>query len=326
MLSAARLVKHARFAGFPAVAGCALGAPGGPRRPACRLPLQGWPGLRGQLRGLSARARARARADSSRNARFSAAQVRQTPRFARFSARRRRKTPRFAMFSATHISQTPRFAMLSARRLAKHACFARFAAVPGWVLDVLGGLRRLARALLLQCWLGLRSHLRGLSARSRLHESFTNLRQGGGRPGVRSQLRRLSARAHARARARRFVAKRDVFCSADSPNDAFREVFCKLPLQNIAFCDVFWPAHSSNAAFRDAFCAPPYQTRAFCEVCCCVRLGPRCARRAAAACANALAACANASAAVLAGPAQPPARIERARARAQIRRETRCFL
>ena len=54
--------------------------------------------------------------------------------------------------------------MLSARRLAKHACFARFAAVPGWVLDVLGGLRRLARALLLQCWLGLRSHLRGLSA------------------------------------------------------------------------------------------------------------------------------------------------------------------
>ena len=122
MLSAARLVKHARFAGFPAVAGCALGAPGGPRRPACRLPLQGWPGLRGQLRGLSARA------DSSRNAMFSAAQVRQTPRFARFSARRRRKTPRFAMFSATHISQTPRFAMLSARRLAKHACFARFAA------------------------------------------------------------------------------------------------------------------------------------------------------------------------------------------------------
>ena len=67
--------------------------------------------------------------------------------------------------------------MLSARRLAKHACFARFAAVPGWVLDVLGGLRRLARALLLQCWLGLRSHLRGLSARSRLHESFTNLWQ-----------------------------------------------------------------------------------------------------------------------------------------------------
>ena len=27
-----------------------------------------------------------------------------------------------------------------------------------------------------------------------LHESFTNLRQGGGRPGLRSQLRRLSAR------------------------------------------------------------------------------------------------------------------------------------
>ena len=125
MLSAARLVKHARFAGFPAVAGCALGAPGGPRRPACRLPLQGWPGLRGQLRGLSAR-----------------------------------------------------------------------------------------------------------------------------------------------ARARRFVAKRDVFCSAGSPNAAFCEVFCEAPSQNTAFRDVFCHAHKPNAAFRDAFCAPSCQTRVFREVCC----------------------------------------------------------
>ena len=68
--------------------------------------------------------------------------------------------------------------------------------------------------------------LREPPSRSRLHESFTNLRQGGGRPGLRSQLRRLSARA----RARRFVAKRDVFCSAGSPNGAFREVFCGPPL------------------------------------------------------------------------------------------------
>ena len=41
--------------------------------------------------------------------------------------------------------------------------------------------------------------LREPPSRSRLHESFTNLRQGGGRPGLRSQLRRLSARARARA-------------------------------------------------------------------------------------------------------------------------------
>ena len=103
----------------------------------------------------------RARADSSRNAMFSAAQIRQTTRFARFSASRRCKTSRFAMFSGPHIRQTPRCAMLSAPRLAKHSCFARFAAMPGWAFGVLGGLRRLARALLLQCWLGLRSHLLG---------------------------------------------------------------------------------------------------------------------------------------------------------------------
>ena len=118
MLSAARLVKHARFAGFPAVAGCALGAPGGPRRPACRLPLQGWPGLRGQLRGLSARARA----DSSRNAMFSAAQIRQTTFFARFSASSWCKTLRCALFSgsllpASHHRHTLR-------------CAGAFAAVP----------------------------------------------------------------------------------------------------------------------------------------------------------------------------------------------------
>ena len=35
-------------------------------------------------------------------------------------------------------------------------------------LGVLGGLWWLARALLLQCWLGLRAHLYGLSARTRL--------------------------------------------------------------------------------------------------------------------------------------------------------------
>ena len=42
--------------------------------------------------------------------------------------------------------------------------------------------------------------LREPPSRSRLHESFTNLRQGGGRPGLRSQLRRLSARARAQIR------------------------------------------------------------------------------------------------------------------------------
>ena len=64
--------------------------------------------------------------------------------------------------------------MLSARRLGKHSCFARFAAASSRVLGVLGGLRRLARALqglartlLLQCWLGLRSHPHRLSARAR---------------------------------------------------------------------------------------------------------------------------------------------------------------
>ena len=114
--------------------------------------------------------------------------------------------------------------------------------------------------------------------------------------------------------ARRFAAKRDVFCNAGSPNAAFREVFCEPSSQNIAFREAFWHAGSPNAAFRDAFCAPPYQTRAFCEVCCCVRLGPRCARRAAAACANALAACANAAAAAPAWSARPAAQAERARA------------
>ena len=139
--------------------GWAFGVLGGLRRLARALLLQCWLGLRSHLHGLSARARARA--DSSRNAMFSAAQIRQTTRFARFSASRRCKTSRFAMFSGPHIRQTPRFAMLSARRPAKHSCFARFAAMPGWAFGVLGGLRRLARALLLQCWLGLRSHLLG---------------------------------------------------------------------------------------------------------------------------------------------------------------------
>ena len=45
----------------------------------------------------------RARADSSRNAMFSAAQVRQTLRFARFSADRRCKTSRFAMFPGSSL-------------------------------------------------------------------------------------------------------------------------------------------------------------------------------------------------------------------------------
>ena len=55
------------------------------------------------------------RADSPRNAMFSAAQVRQTTRFAMFSARRLRKTTRFAMFPAERLGQTPRFATLSVR-------------------------------------------------------------------------------------------------------------------------------------------------------------------------------------------------------------------
>ena len=125
---------------------------------------------------------------------------------------------------------------------------------------------------------------------------------GSARPPVRVE--------RTRARARRFVAKRDVFCSADSPNDAFREVFCEPPLQNIAFRDVFWSAHSPNAAFRDAFCAPPCQTLVLRAICCYAWLGLWRARRLAAACASA-------SAAVLAGTAQPPARVERARARAR---------
>ena len=127
----------------------------------------GRPGLRSQLRRLSARARARARADSSRNAMFSAAQVRQTARFARFSAGRRCKTSRFAMFSGSHIHQTSRFAMLSAARLVKHARFAGFPAVAGCALGAPGGPRRPACRLPLQGWPGLRGQLRGLSARAR---------------------------------------------------------------------------------------------------------------------------------------------------------------
>ena len=168
---------------------------------------------------------------------FSAAQVRQTARFARFSAGRLCKTSRFAMFSGSHIHQTSRFAMLSAARLVKHARFAGFPAVAGCALGAPGGPRRPACRLPLQGWPGLRGQLRGLSER-------------------------------ARARARRFVAKRDVFCSAGSPNVAFCEVFCEAPSQNNAFRDVFCHAHKPNAAFRDAFCAPSCQTRVFREVCC----------------------------------------------------------
>ena len=180
------------------------------------------------------------------------------------------------MFSGSHIHQTSRFAMLSAARLVKHARFAGFPAAAGCALGAPGGPRRPACRLPLQGWPGLRGQLRGLSAR-------------------------------ARARARRFVAKRDVFCSAGSPNAAFCEVFCEAPSQNTAFRDVFCHAHKPNAAFRDAFCAPSCQTRVFREVCCCPRLGPGCARRPAAPCASA-------AAAVLAGAAQPPARAQCVRA------------
>ena len=78
------------------------------------------------------------RADSPRNAMFSATQVRQTPRFARFSASRRRKTSHFARHSGTQVRQTPRFAMLSARRRRKTTRLARFAAAPGPLLRVVG--------------------------------------------------------------------------------------------------------------------------------------------------------------------------------------------
>ena len=66
------------------------------------------------------------------------------------------------------------------------------------------------------------------------------------------------------------------------------------------------------------------QPHAFCEICCCPWAAPGCARR--------LAACADASAVSLAGAAQAShglcmtARAPRARARAQIHRETRCLL
>ena len=90
--------------------------------------------------------------------------------------------------------------------------------------------------------------------------------------------------------ARRFAAKRDVFCNAGSPNAAFREVFCEPSSQNIAFREAFWHAGSPNAAFRDAFCAPPSQNPAFGEVCCCPWVKPLCDGRSAA-CAGVLLRC-----------------------------------
>ena len=57
--------------------------------------------------------------------------------------------------------------------------------------------------------------------------------------------------------ARRFAAKRDVFCRASAPNDAFCDVFCEAPSQNDAFRDVSCCAPWSNTAFCDAFFVLP---------------------------------------------------------------------
>ena len=127
------------------------------------------------------------------------------------------------MFSGRALRGTPRFAMLSARHLCQTLAFCEICCCP-WAAP--GCARRLAA-----CADASAASLAGAAQAS--HGLCMT------------------------ARARRFIAKRDVFCHGHSSNVAFREVLCKLMSQNTAFRDVFWSRFARNAAFRDAFCAPP---------------------------------------------------------------------
>ena len=105
------------------------------------------------------------------------------------------------MFSGRAVRETSHFAMLLRATFAKHTHFARFAAAPGLLLAVLGGLR-IARTLLLERWQALR------------------------RPPTDSDC----------VRARRFTAKRNSFCPAFAKCNYFFKVFC---LQSIVFHNIF---------------------------------------------------------------------------------------